>query len=212
MKKLVIGLTGLLLFSGHLFAQENKTQKDPDERIIVNKKYDDNGNLIQYDSTYVHQWSSDSTFQFSFPDDNFFAGKGFPDLNDFFENFMNDSAFGGFRFPGNLQFNPFGDEDFFGDFQFPDSMMNRMPFDNDSSMYFYFSDSTGNFPPGFEFPNLKDFQKQFNDQFGNSPFKEFEKPQFNNEKQREEWEKMMEKHRKEMEELKKKWEEEYNKK
>ncbi|MCB0540954.1 MAG: hypothetical protein KDE33_25815, partial [Bacteroidetes bacterium] len=71
MKKLGLITIGFVVFSWQLFAQDNKIEKDPDEQIIVNKKYDENGNLIQFDSTYVHQWSSDSTFQF--PDSEFLS-------------------------------------------------------------------------------------------------------------------------------------------
>lgn len=45
---------------------QNQQPDDTDEKIIVNKEYDENGNLIKYDSTYIHQWSSDSTINLSF--------------------------------------------------------------------------------------------------------------------------------------------------
>lgn len=95
MKKIIFIVTGLVFFTIQVFAQDTNKQTDTDEQIIVNKQYDDDGNLIQYDSTYVHQWSSaDSTFEFLFPGDPFFAGKGFPDMEQFFPDFQGDSVWG----------------------------------------------------------------------------------------------------------------------
>lgn len=208
MKKLGLVTIGFVLFSWQLFAQESKKEKDPDEQIIVNKKYDEHGNLIQFDSTYVHQWSSDSTFQF--PDERFFRGNGMPDIDEFFKNFLGDSAMAHFNFPDHFGNMPFNDDEFFR--QFPghlsDSMMiGSIPFDTDSSMqYFYFNDP-GNVPPGFEFPNFEEFEKQLNEQLKKYPLDDFGKPQFKNEDQQNEWQELMDKHKKEIEELKRKWEE-----
>ncbi|MCY1721912.1 hypothetical protein OU798_16275 [Prolixibacteraceae bacterium Z1-6] len=95
MKKIILMITGLVFFTIQVFAQDTNKDNNPDEQIIVNKQYDENGNLIQYDSTYVHQWSSsDSTFQFLFPDDPFFSKQGFPDIEQFFEDFQGDSVWG----------------------------------------------------------------------------------------------------------------------
>ncbi|HKI87597.1 MAG TPA: hypothetical protein VKA38_01130, partial [Draconibacterium sp.] len=83
-----------LLFAATLVnAQDQKNAQKPDEQITVNKKYDDQGNLIQYDSTYVHSLSSDSTVHFTFPDNHFFSEKDFPDIDQFLQEFMNDSTF-----------------------------------------------------------------------------------------------------------------------
>ncbi|MCG6191128.1 hypothetical protein [Maribellus maritimus] len=210
MKKLGIITIGFLLFSWQLFAQVNTDKKNPDKQIIVNKKYDKNGNLIQFDSTYVHQWSSDSTFQFSFPENDFFAGNDFPNIDDFFKNFMGDSAMRGFSFPDHWGHIPFDDEEFFRKFErhFPDStMMGTIPFDTDSlTQYFYFNDP-GNLSPEFNFPGFEEFEKQLNEHFSIFPPEDFETPHFKNEEQQKEWQKLMEKHKKEMEELKKKWKE-----
>ena len=51
----------LLLVANLLFAQEKSENKSPDEQIKVNKEYDEAGNLIRYDSSYVKSWSSDTT-------------------------------------------------------------------------------------------------------------------------------------------------------
>jgi len=199
MKNFVFLICGLLLLSGQITAQEIKKEFTPDEQIIVNKKYDENGNVIQYDSTYIHQWSSDSTFRFSFHDGDFFAGNGFPDLDEFFRDFMNDSAFRGLSFPNN--FDPFESDDFFRQFQFPDSMMiNDFPFQNDSASLFLHQQ------PGFMTPNFEEFRQQLNQYFPNNQFPNFQTPQFNNNDQQEDWEKLIEKHQKEIEELKKQWE------
>lgn len=75
---------------------KNKPKVD----IKVNKKYDDNGNLIGYDSTYTWSYSNmqgdtvivdaDSVITHFMPN----IGNQFPDLNDPFYNdmFLNDSS------------------------------------------------------------------------------------------------------------------------
>jgi hypothetical protein len=50
------GIVGIAL------AQVKDNKKNaPKEDIKVNKKYDEHGNLIQYDSTYTYNWSGDTT-------------------------------------------------------------------------------------------------------------------------------------------------------
>ena len=195
MKKFVI--LSVLLIAGvlQLNAQDQKQKKDPDEKIIVNKKYDDNGDLIQYDSTYVQQWSSDSTFNFSF-------GNGFPNMID---HSMIDSMLQQFGFSGNFGISPFGDEDFFE--QFGDMFSNlpftdQFDFHNDSTLQLH-SGPHGQLPDFFNSPGLDQWQKQFQKQL--EQFNEY-MPQFQNEEQRKEWEKLREKQQKEMQELMNKWE------
>jgi len=95
MKKIIFLISGLVIFTSQVFAQDTNKENDPDEQTIVNKEYDENGNLIQYDSTYVHHWSSaDSTSKFSFPGDAFFSGQGFPDIEEFFKDFHGGSELG----------------------------------------------------------------------------------------------------------------------
>jgi hypothetical protein len=77
--------------------EDNKTQNTPKTNIIVNKEYDDNGNLIRYDSTYTYYYSNieenpelkDSildVFKNTFNEKYFFSDEPF------FENlFFNDS-------------------------------------------------------------------------------------------------------------------------
>ena len=159
MNKLTTLVTAFVLafFSG--YAQKQNHSNNPNEKIIVNKEFDENGNLIGYDSTYVNSWSSDSTFQFNFNDEDFFKQK-FPDINEMLNQFFGDSTLN-HRFQ-NFPLSPFNEPDFFGDFNFPfnDSIFLK-DFDLDSL-------------PGFNhqhfFQNRKEFDKQMQeylDQFNN---------------------------------------------
>lgn len=69
-KKLLLAIC-VLLISVAAFCQNTESKKLPKKDIKVNKEYDENGNLIRYDSTYVYSWSSDSTHHF-FNDSTFF--------------------------------------------------------------------------------------------------------------------------------------------
>lgn len=60
MKKQV-SLLVLCMISGLVMAQESKSNKQPNEQSKVTREYDEQGNLIRFDSTYVKSWSSDST-------------------------------------------------------------------------------------------------------------------------------------------------------
>lgn len=52
----------VLLFAVNLvFAQDKPKNQSPDEQIKVKRKYDDNGNLIGYDSTFVKTWEDTTT-------------------------------------------------------------------------------------------------------------------------------------------------------
>jgi hypothetical protein len=174
MKLVLFSLIITAFATMHGWAQKNA----PEEKSIVNKEFDENGNLIQYDSTYVWQWNSDSTFNFPFDG-------GFPGG---FDKFFNDSVFAGFE-----MFN----DDFFQQFNhsFPNFQM-----DNDSVFSFRFSQP---FSGDFVFPELDELQKQLQEKFNhqNLIF-----PEFKSSEQREEWEKLMQKQQKEKEELLKKWE------
>lgn len=176
-----------------IWAQKNV----PQEKSIVNKEYDENGNLIQYDSTFVWQWNSDSTMNFSF-DDNFAFGEQFPGN---FGEFFNDSIFEQFGFL-NHQFPSLNHDEFFRQFQhsFPDSTFFRsFPFEQDSTGNFQFGLQ---FPGNFYFRDLEDLQKLFQEQFKQHSFGI---PEFNSPGQNEEWEELLKKQQKEKEELMKKW-------
>lgn len=127
MKRLVY-LFVFLLTANWTFAQKDTANIAPQSQIKVNKEYDENGNLIRYDSSYVSSWSSDSTFTMMDMDSlrnqmNFFFG-------DNFDSFFNDSTLfdhGSFEdlhrkfFDEHQKFlNQFGMMDM-------DSLMNAMP-------------------------------------------------------------------------------------
>ena len=190
--------TTLLIFMFCVLTQICAQKNAPEEKSIVNKEFDENGNLIQYDSTYVWQWKSDSTMNFPF-DNNFAIGKEFPGM---FGEFFNDSIFEQFGFLNKHDFQPFSDEEFFQQFQhsFPDSMfIHGFPFETDSIFNFEFGHQ---FPGSFDFRELEDLQKQLQEKFNhqNLVFPEFKSPD-----QKEEWEKLMQKQQKEKEELMRKW-------
>ncbi|HSO87196.1 MAG TPA: hypothetical protein VLQ91_11630 [Draconibacterium sp.] len=203
MRKLT--LMSIVLFTGVLMVQAQNKKTMPEEKSIVNKEFDENGNLLKYDSTYVWQWNSDSTMNFSFGD-NFAFGKEFPGM---FGEFFNDSILENFGFLNDHQFPSFNDEEFFQQFQhsFPDSMViHGFPFETDSMFNFQFGHK---FPGSFDFKELEDLQKQLQEKFNhqNLVFPEFKSPE-----QKAEWEKLMQKQQKEKEELLKKWEEPQSKK
>lgn len=64
MKQYAIFLSLLIGFQLTLFAQKSKSEKTtPKEDIRVNREYDENGNLIKFDSIYSYSWSGDTTLQ-----------------------------------------------------------------------------------------------------------------------------------------------------
>lgn len=191
----------LFCVSPKIWAQKNT----PQEKSIVNKEYDENGNLIQYDSTYVWQWNSDTTINFSF-DDNFAFGKGFPEM---FGEFDADSIFEQFGFLNDHHFPSFNNDEFFGQFlhSFPDSAFFKdFTFKQDSTFNFQFGPQ---FHGNFDFRELEELQKQLQEQFKQHSFRV---PEFNSPKQQEEWEELMKKQQKEKEELMKKWKDTQSKK
>lgn len=198
MKKISILMILLTVSALFVSGQNEEKFRNPDEQIIVNKEYDENGNLIAFDSTTVQKWSSDTILNFSEKD--LFAGNMFPDLERLMEGFMGDSAFHRFAFPDPFFNSPFDDEDLFERFEhaFPDSTFARnfefkldsMPFDRD-----------------FVFPDMKIFEEQMEEHFKRFDFAE---PHFDKDltdEQHKELEELKKKHQKEMEELRKKWKE-----
>lgn len=172
-----------------LQAQDVTKKGEPDEQITVNKQYDENGNLTQYDSTYVHQWSTDSTFNFPFNEHFAFGGN----MEELLHRFMGDSAMANFGFPSDFFFSPF-DDDF----------MNPMMTDSVFAQYFNtHSDSLFNFHQMF--PDMQAIQKQLEEQLD---MQGSEFPEFKSQEQKEEWDKLLKKQQKEKEELMKKWEQE----
>ncbi|GAB1450104.1 hypothetical protein MASR2M47_01600 [Draconibacterium sp.] len=196
MRSLIAFLILLFCASIPIWAQKNA----PQEKSTVKKEYDENGNLIQFDSTYVWQWSSDSTFTLPL-DGNFAFGHQFPQL---FGEFNADSIFQKFGFSNKDMLMPFGDEDFFSQFQhsIPDSMfIDGFPFEADSIMDFQFGDQ---FPENFNFQEFDDLQKLLSEKFNQQ---NFAYPQFKSREQKEDWEKLMQKQQKEKDEMMKGWKE-----
>ncbi len=116
MKKL-IGITLLLAMCGLVHAQQQKQNNKPQEQSKVTREYDEQGNLIRFDSSYVRSWSSDTTFN----------GMDFEQLQQEL-----DRMFGG-GFPGDSAFQfgepfPGGIDQFFHDFGFePNDSTHAVP-------------------------------------------------------------------------------------
>jgi hypothetical protein len=120
-------LIGLMMFFQSNIAQENGQSQEPKGKWKVSKEYDDQGNMISYDSVYV--WSSGPIGRFDFfkPDSTKFPIRGF--IRDFempkWESFENDSI-------------RFAFKDFFNGFEFPefDHSFQWSPFESDSLFSF----------------------------------------------------------------------------
>lgn len=188
-----------MLFSVMMaYSQEKTENKKPDEQTIVNKEYDEDGNLISFDSTYIHKWSSDTTLNFNFPEDEFFAGGNFPDIERLLDGILGDSAFQHFNSPDPSFFPPFDGEEFMRQFEhsFPDSAF----FKN-----FEFRTDSMDLHHKYILPDMKEFQKQMEEQFKHYDFPEPYIDRDLTDQQKKELEELVKKHRKEMEELRKKW-------
>lgn len=147
MKKLILFM--VMLFPVTLvFGQEKPKSKGPDQQISVNKQYDEKGNLIQYDSSIVRGWSSDTTLNMA----------GINALRKEMESFMKGGGFGNFFGDSTEPANdPFRDlhQDFSEHFNKnnPDSAFNR-------------NDTTGMQMPGLPFADFDKMREQMMQQFG----------------------------------------------
>lgn len=196
MKRLL--LTALVLITVITIAQAQEKKVIPEEKTIVNKEFDEDGNLIKYDSTFVWSWSGDSAFRFEFPMNGFFSGKDIPG----FDESMMDSVFSGQLNHNLFSFKPFESDQFFKQFQqqFPDSAL--------SQRFEFFSDSAYVFP--FDFGNSfrdeffsKDFDAMHEKLLQQLDHLNFDKPIFKFEEQEKAWQELMEKQKIEREEMKK---------
>jgi hypothetical protein len=62
MKRYIIfTVMGICLFFNGLSQTIDQKTKSPKEDIKVNREYDEQGNLIRFDSTYTYNWSGDTT-------------------------------------------------------------------------------------------------------------------------------------------------------
>lgn len=203
MKKLFFLIMGILFPIASLFAQEAEKNDEPDEQIIVNKEYDNEGNLIGYDSTHVSKWSSDTTLQLPFGIPHF-GGDDFPGMEELFSDFFGDSARFNFNFPGNMQMPMWDGDKFMDQFSnmFPDSLFKGdFNFRTDSVFGNLPSDSLFQLHDNRIFPDLKIMEELMKEQFRKQEFREFKSPE-----QKSEWENLMQKHREAIREFQKRWE------
>lgn len=186
-----------MLASPAVFAQgkDNPEQAKPGEKITVNKEYDEQGNLVRFDSTYVFVWFGDTMMAFP-GGENFSLSPGVPiDMESFMHGFFSDSAFS----------SPFGDEWQNGFSQRQKDLMKRFDFPfagPDSANTFFGNDSLFGFPfmfEDFDCPDISQFFKGF-EGFGGQG-----QPFFEDEGQEKEWLELQQRHQKEMEELQQKW-------
>ena len=230
MNKLSLLMAFLFAASAAIAQTNNEPSQQPQEEIIVNKEYDENGNLVRVDSTRTFRWHSDPSFEsFSFEGLEDLFSESSP-LHKLFQGLLgNDSLFAGM--PG---FDGFPHKLFGGNsvspflFGFPDtSMLRNFSFKMDTtfsrnfsfqmdSAWFIGPDSSFMLPPGFIMPDMQgldEFMKQFGDTFGeDDPFSDFLKrrnpsdyDRFLDPEHRKDWEELMERHRREMEEMYRKW-------
>ncbi len=106
MKKIMTVLFFMSLIFTGCNGQKNKNTEDktdknqPETNIIVNKEYDEDGNIIKYDSTYSYYYSNIENNQF-----------------------VGDSLFNSFRKQFNKRYS-FSDDPFFNNIFFQDSLLN----------------------------------------------------------------------------------------
>lgn len=230
MNKLSLLMALLFAATAAIAQTKNEPSQQPEEEIIVNKEYDDEGNLIRYDSTRTYRYYSDPSFDsFNFEGFEDMFSESSP-LEQLFERlFGNDSLSS--DMPGFDWF----PQHFFGSdsvspflFGFPDtSMMRNFTFKLDTtftrnfsfqmdSTFFIGPDSSFMLPPGFIMPDQKSFDeflRKFEDTFGErDPFSDFLKrrdpadfDRFFDPEHRKEWDELMERHQREMEEMYRKW-------
>jgi len=146
MKRIAVIFALAICFSFHSKAQKNDQKPNtPKEDIKVNREYDENGNLIKFDSVYSYRLSGDSTLMKSISPEHFqqFFGDHFENFND--STFLGDSFFGGIDPFFNL-FSRKQDSVFLKRFG-PNSNFPYFEFNNDSL--------------AMNFKNLDDFFKDF---------------------------------------------------
>jgi hypothetical protein len=125
---IVLAFTGM--FSCH--SQDLKTGKKlqgknkPEENVIVNKKYDENGNLIEFDSTYTSYYSN-------FEGDTLLTDSIFKEFNNYFNYHLSDMASNNFMLMDSTFMERFFHDDFFEQkFLLQDDQLLRMMKEMDS--------------------------------------------------------------------------------
>jgi hypothetical protein len=184
-----------------VYSQPDSIKKQlPQEKVTVNKEYDENGNLISFDSTYFYSSSGDTTLR-RFPDDI--------DFSDFFDwkgnFFFNDSALIDDPLEG-FHFNNHEFEKFYKHFSelFSDSVDHDLFSYRNDSIFKFHRDST----QAFHFRNdefMQEFEKQLND----SMFMQFSDPDFFFDRDSiwQKHQKLLEQHMQELEDIRKKYHE-----
>lgn len=152
MKKiLLLVFAALLNFSSYSREKEeinnkknNEKSCQPQSNIIVNKEYDDNGNLIRYDSTYSYYYSSTE-------EDTVLRDSIFNDFKNYFNNqylFSGKPFFEDFFFEDSLLFYDFYKDDFFlKRYQFNMEKMYELFWEMDSIKNDFFMDQLKMFAP-----------------------------------------------------------------
>lgn len=118
MKKIIVLLL-INMWHINMFSQENGKETVPKGKWRVSKEYDDQGNMISYDSVYV--WSSGNMRDFEFFKNDSLAHH--------FKGFIRDFEMPKFNFREGDSLE-MGVSDFFRGFEFPE--MNFRWFENDS--------------------------------------------------------------------------------
>lgn len=138
-------LVGLFVSTLAFCQIQPQNPSEPKVDIKVNREYDENGNVIRYDSTYTSTWSSPG-FSGTLPDSLFRFDNGFGN----FSMFDLDSLFHQFdlMMPGTM---------------FPDSMIFNDPF-------FQGNDPFGQFGPDIQSLFDEHYQQFFNHPFFNQPW------------------------------------------
>ena len=115
--------------------EENSNTHKPKTNIIVNKEYDEDGNLIKYDSTYSYYYSN-------IENDTILRDSIFNQFKSQFDEkyiFSNDPFFNNFFYEDSTFYNEFFTEDFFSH-RFRDNIeqMNKLFLEMDSLKNHYF--------------------------------------------------------------------------
>ena len=109
-KYLLVVLVFTGMFSCH--SQDLKTDKKlqgknkPQEKVTVNRKYDENGNLIEFDSTYTSYYSN-------FKGDTLLTDSILKDFNTYFNYHFSDMTSNNFMLMDSTFMHKFFHDDFF---------------------------------------------------------------------------------------------------
>lgn len=104
---ILFSFTTMCLIINSVAQQPRQKPNSPKENSTVKREYDENGNLIRFDSTYTYTWSGDTTLMKSLSPENFLD----PFDNQF--GFFQDSTYTGHSFFDDFdQFfaQPFGEK------------------------------------------------------------------------------------------------------